>query len=371
MKLKTLSSLPDFHRIPRAWSAACLVALAVAVPGVAFAGVAGVLTTTVKTLSENVTYAAVSKSGEPLVTYAGYVFRTSYTGTNTTNNVRLEGVVAATDSAELVTLDRANSANACRTEPLVGAVKLICDVGQVRANSPAIEFQVFFKVPQKVVNGVADAEGSDQLTLTGTTLYAEVSDGAGNTNNSSAWTGQTSVALGTINTASIKSVLPKSGGKLYSGNGGVASPDDRFATSVVAGDFSAFYSYTNTTIDEAEIASCPNTILNDGICYELALTIVDSAGTRVEFYDANRPFQPLSITLTIDSAASKGVNPAKLTLTYDNEIVGLCPAQDVALTDRPCLNGSAERIRDKKKPDIDGDIRVNILNFRNGTYRIN
>jgi hypothetical protein len=340
-------------------------------PGLAFAGVAGVLQTTVKTLSENVTYATVAKSGEPLVTYIGYAFRTSYTGNNTTNNVRLEGVISATDSAELVTLDTVNSPSFCRTEPLQGAVKLICDIGQVRSASPDIAFEVYFKAPQKAVNQVAEVEGSDQVTLTGTTLYAEISDGAGNTNNSAAWTGQTPVVLGTINTTKIKSVLPRSGGKLYSGNGGAASPADRFASSIVTDNFSAFYNYIDTVIDESEIVSCPNTILNDGICYELALTIVDAAGIRAEFYDVTRPIKPLSITLTIDGSASKGVNPAKLTLTYDNVLVGLCPAKGVALTDRPCLDGAPERVRDKKNPDIDGDIRANILNYRNGSYKIN
>ena len=372
MQFPTPAALPGFNRISRAWGLACLAALGVAVPGLASAGVADVLQTTVQTLSEKVTYAAVSKSGEPLLTYVGYQFRTSYGETkNTTNNVRLEGVIAATDPAERVALDSANSPSFCRTEPLAGAVKLICDIGQVRAGSPDIVFDVFFRAPQKVVNGVADAEGTDQLMLTGTTLYAEVSDGAGNTNNAIAWTGQTPVALGTISTAKIKSVLPKSGGKLSSGNGGAASRDDRFATSIVADNFSAFYSYIDTTLDETEIASCPDTILNDGICYELALTIVDGAGVKAEFYDVNRPIKPLSITLTIDGTASKGVNPARLTLTYDNVPVNLCPGKDVAFTDRPCLNGVPERVRDKKNPDIDGDIRVNVLNFRNGSFRIN
>ena len=80
---------------------------------------------------------------------------------------------------------------------------------------------MLFKAPNKVdLNGIADTEGSDVVKLTGTTLYAEGTDGAGNTNNSAAWIadGEIDVTLGTVIKNRIKSVLPRSGGHLFSGD---------------------------------------------------------------------------------------------------------------------------------------------------------
>ena len=251
------SSSPLFvpARCSGLWRAALWAALGVAAPSLAFAGVAGVVTTTVTTLSTNVTYATVSKAGEPLVTYLGYEVTTGYSGTNTTNNGQLRGELRVTDAAELatLTLDTASSPSFCRTERATGLLRLICDLPQLRSGTAPVSFQVFFRAPSKVDgNGTGDVTGTDFVSLTGATVYAEQSDGAGNTNNSSPWLAPPAVTLGTSNPTDIKSVLPKSGGKLYTGNGGIASQQDLFGTSLTV---PAYAGYTKTTIPVQYLAS--------------------------------------------------------------------------------------------------------------------
>jgi hypothetical protein len=335
--------------------------------------VADVLTTTVKTLSTNVTYATVSKSGAPLVTYIGYEFTTSYTGTNTTNNAQLQGKVEITDPAELATLalDTANSPSFCRTEAATGSLRLICDLPQLRSNTTPITFQVFFRAPSKVDgNNVADKEESDFVSLTGTTVYAEQSDGAGNTNNAFTWTPPAAVTLGTANPTVIKSVLPKSGGRLFSGNGGIASKDDLFGTNVTV---PAYAGYTKADIFEStDLPSiCTSSALSTQTrlqpCFKLDLSIVDS-GDAVAVFS-----KPLSIKLSIDgSIIPQKVKPSDLTLQYEGATIGACPALGVPLSGEPytpCIN-TAVRIKDNKNPDRDGDIEIELLNYRNGSYKV-
>lgn len=345
------------------------VALAAASPGLVSAGVAGVVQTDVKALSTEVTYSSISSKGVPLVTYIGYELTTSYTGTNTTNNVLLVGELTITDSDEVSTLvfDTANSDSACSAQTLASPnrVRLTCFVGTLRQGSGAKVFQVFFKAPKKEVNGVADGDLTDSVTLTGTTLYAEQSDGAGNTNNAVAWNGPALVTLGTTVAGRIKSVLPKSGGKLFSGNGGIASGSDVFGTSVTV---PAFSSYVTTEIVETEVSAgsgCINSVLSTGKCYVLNLTIKDGANATVIFADK------LSITISIDqSILPQRLKPQEVIVKYDGAVVGNCPAAGVPLTNgMPCIN-SAVRIKDPKDPDRNGDIEIEFLNYRNGSFSI-
>ena len=382
MSLRSSSSLSVPARCSGLWHAALCAALGVAAPGLALAGVAGVLTTTVTTLATNVTYSTVAKSGAPLVTYIGYEFTTTYTGTNTTNNVQLRGNVAITDPAELATLalDTVNSPSFCRSEAGTTALRLICDLPQLRSTTQPVTFQVFFKAPAKVVNGAADTNGSDFVSLSGATVYAEQSDGAGNTNNSVPWVAPPlqdptlevppRVELGTFNPTVIRSVLPKSGGKLFTGNAGIASKDDLFGTNVTV---PAYPSYTKTDIFESVDAldDCSIAVLSTPTrmqpCFKLDLSIVDGGGTTAVFPSA------LAIKLSIDgSIIPQKVKPSDLTVQYEGVTVGACPALNVPLSGppyTPCIN-TAVRIKDNKNPDRDGDIEFELLNYRNGTFRV-
>ena len=373
MPLECSLPVPRLTRSTRARRFALWAALGASAPGLACAGVAGVLTTTVTTLATQVTYATVSKSGAPLVTYIGYEFTTGYAGTNTTNNAQLRGDLAVTDAAELatLTLDTANSPSYCRTQPASNALKLVCDLPQLRSGSAPITFQVFFKAPSKVDgNGVGDAEASDLVTLTGTTVYAEQSDGAGNTNNSAPWVAPQPVLLGTSNPIDIRSVLPRSGGKLFTGNGGIPSAADVFGTDVTV---PAYAGYTKATILESEdpLSVCVSAALSTSTrlqpCFNVDLTIVDGNDATAKFASA------LSIKLSIDgSVIPQKVKPSDLTIKYDGTVIGACPGLGVPLSAepyQPCIN-TAVRIKDNKNPDRDGDIVIELLNYRNGSYKI-
>lgn len=354
-------------RVARTWGLCTAAVLGAALPGWSQAGVAGVLSTTVTSLSSEVTYASVSSKGVPLVTFIGYEFVTTYSGGNTTNNVQLVGDVMVTDPAELatLTLDAASSSPLCSAQTLADRVRLTCLLGQVRAGSAPSVLQVFFKAPRKVDgNGVADADGTDRVSLSGTTLYAEVSDGAGNTNNSAPWAPPAPVALGTIVSNRIKSVLPRSGGKLFSGNAGIASSADVFGT-VVTVPGAAGYTTTEIVESEVPLADCTSPNFTTLRCYALDLSIRDAAGATVVFADK------LSIKVSIDGTIiPQKVKPQDLVVRYDGDVVGACPAPGVPLTNgKPCIN-SAVRIKDQKDPDRNGDIEIEFLNYNNGSFRI-
>lgn len=362
------ATLPHvFTPSTRRWALAAATVLGAAVPGWSSAGVAGVLATQVTSLSSEVTYANVSTKGVPLVTYIGYELVTTYSGTNTTNNVQLVGDLVVSDPAELatLTLDTAASSSACSAQTLVDRVRFTCALGQVRSGSAPSVIQVYFKAPFKVDgNGVADTDGTDRVSLTGTTLYAEVSDGAGNTNNSAPWVPPTDVSLGTVISNRIKSVLPGSGGKLFSGNAGVANSVDVFGTLVTV---PAAVNYTTTEIVESEVPTtdCTTTNFTTLKCYALDLSIKDATGVTALFTNA------LSIKVSIDgSIIPQKVKPQDLVVRYEGVVVSTCPAASVPRTDGlPCIN-SAVRVKDPKDKDRDGDIEFEFLNYKNGSFRI-
>jgi len=374
MSFKSPSPTPSLARMTRAWRFALWAALGAA-PGLACAGVAGVLTTTVTTLSPTVTYATVSKSGAPLVTYIGYEFTTSYSGTNTTNNVQLVGELFVTDTADLDTLelDSQSSPSNCTAQTLSDRIRLTCVLGQLRSGSKDSKLQVFFKAPKKVDGGTGDLDVKNKVTLTGATYYAELSDGADNTNNRWDWTPPQAVELGTIVANEIKSVLPKRGGDLFSGNAGIANTVDRFASRVVVPNFSLFpYAYTTAEVAESSPLCANSPLLNEAgspVCHQLDLTVNDDTGVTAKFSVT----APLSVKLSIDktSCPQGSCKLDALIFSYEDEPIKLCLVANTPFPDgKPCLNGAPVRIKDKKNPDRDGDIEAEVLNTRNGRFTI-
>ena len=128
-------------------------------------------------LQGNVSYSTTSPV---LNTYAGFtVTGFANVGNNTVNDVIVMFEAKVTDSAESLALHLPevylSGLPAGCTWPTAAAntVTITCRVRQMRAGDTFPGFAVFYKMPVKVVNGVADGVNDDWISTTYTLGYAE------------------------------------------------------------------------------------------------------------------------------------------------------------------------------------------------------
>ena len=224
--MRTLRALTAFY------------AMAAGLASSAFGG-AGIINTVVTPLQTNTTYS--SGGSKPLTTYVAYTVNVGNGGGNTINNVRFTAQTAVTDGAEKAKFSSADGGSCVTTNADQTAIE--CTIGQLKGGQPAPTIALFFLAPAKVVNGVADADGTDSVSLSGTTLYAEGTGGVPNSppdNSVKPWDPVAAVVLGTSNPTLVKSAVPKAGGQFFTGAGGVPSSADPYASDVKFDPLSAF-----------------------------------------------------------------------------------------------------------------------------------
>jgi hypothetical protein len=336
----------------------------------AFAG-AGIVHTTVTTVSTNVTYSSLATSKTPaLNARVGYLVDISSdaTNTNTINNVVFTATTTVTDLNEVAEFSSSDGATCSPAANPAGspanARTISCTIGQLRAGQIYPTFAVFFKAP------VADPAGPptpDNLHLSGITFYAEGTGGLTSPpqNSTVAWTPPADVTLGTPNPTLVKSVVEKSGATLFTGSG-VSTPANQFATTVVIPPEASF---TTATIEvKAPIVADPN-CTNFTVCYETDLTI---PGTF------DNPY--LTIVLRQDASTIKaGTKIQSVVLIYiaaDNTqtIIGQCSSPTTPRTDGiPCI-AKQTYYKNKTVPgwttDLDGDFEWTLINLKNGGYKV-
>jgi hypothetical protein len=336
-----------------------------AVHGSAWAG-AGELTTVVTPLAPAVTYSSMASTSPvrpALDTYVGYLVRIGNAGGNTINNVRFVGATTVTDAQEQALFASVDGAAGCQTG--ADQTSISCDFGQLRSGESAPPFVVFFKAPVKdsvspTPDGQAGAcTSTDCVTFSGITYYAEGTGGLENsTPQNSTVTWSSSVTLGTFNPALVKSAVQKSGGKLFTGSGGLSVGDDRFATTVVvpAGAVA-------TTAEIAEVSEPVCSVLSS--CFTSVITIPGI-------------FSPyLTITLRLDVAAiPKGTKIESVTVQYEGADVGLCASPTSPRSDGlPCIAARRAYPNNSKQGtlfpiELENDFEWTLINTRNGSYKI-
>lgn len=335
----------------------CAATALLAAPLTVLAG-AGTLTTVVTPLSPAVTYSSPAASGVPaLDTYVGYTVSVVNVGGNTINNVRFTGTARATDTDELVSFSSAEG-RSCTAS----GTSIECAIGQLKAGEAAPVFAVFFKAPVRdSVSPLPD--GSDQVLFSGTTWYAEGTGGATSVpqNSTTDWTAG-SVTLGTFNPTLVKSAVQRSGGKLFTGSGGISNGADPFATTVTV---PAGANFTTAEISESpDSVGCGN---NFNACFRSDITIPGS-------------FSPyLTIVLRQDvSTILKGTKIESVLIEYTGnagtQLVGLCANATTPRSDGvPCI---ANRVYYKNSrtpgwtPALDGDFEWTLINLGNGSYKV-
>jgi hypothetical protein len=340
----------------RACAAVALSAL-MAAPLTALAG-AGSLTTVVTPLSPSVTYSTAAAPGvAALDTYVGYTVSVSNPSGNTINNVRFTGTAQATDTDEQVSYGSAEGRSCTAT-----GARIECVIGQVRAGESVPVFAVFFKAPVRdSVSPLPD--GTDQVLFSGTSYYAEGTGGPNSVpqNSTTGWTAG-AVGLGTFNPTLVKSAVQRSGGKLFTGSGGVASSTDPFATTVTV---PAGATFTTAEISEApDSVGCGN---NFNACFRADVTIPGSFSpylTIVLRQDASTILKSTKIeSVLIEYTGSTGT-----------QFIGLCANATTPRSDGiPCIAG---RIYYKTSrtpgwtPALDGDFEWTLINLGNGSYKV-
>lgn len=353
----------EFSSLSARLGAAFSLSAALFVPASALAG-AGSLTTVVAPLSPAVTYSSPAAGNTPaLNTYVGYLVSVANGGGNTINNIRFTGTASATDTDEMVAFSSAEGISCTASG---GTIE--CAIGQLKAGEARPAFAVFFRAPVKdsatpLPNGnPAACATTDCVSFSGISYYAEGTGGPTSPpqNSTTLWAAAP-VTLGTFNPTLVKSALPRGGGSLFTGSGGVSLGSDPFATSVNVPPGASF-----TT---AEINESPDGIgcTNFSACFRSDISIPGS-------------FSPyLTIVLRQDaSTILKGTKIESVLIEYTGSagttLLGLCASPTTPRSDGiPCI---AKRVYYKSRStpgwtaDLDGDFEWTLINLGNGSYKV-
>jgi hypothetical protein len=214
----------------------------------------------------------------------GYQVNITNQGKNTSNNVVFRAQAYVTDPHELATFTFQSADGAVCSPTAVpppGRIQIECNLGTLRSGQVVPTFFVFFKTPQKVVNGNYDGEGTDFVNLFYEVLYAEQKNGP----NSTPSNGFTPLlqalpdfVLGTADPTLVRSVVLRTGGSFATGNNGVANNlpitdplSDQFAVKSVVPPLSGA-AYTTVQIQESG-AACNPVSPNVRTCYRADFTI--------------------------------------------------------------------------------------------------
>ena len=349
----------------RIFSAIAAALCALAITPSAFAG-AGVITTEVTPLSTTVTYSVPGALSPPrLDTYVGYTVAISNDGGNTVNNIRFTGTTSVTDTAEKATFSSVEGATCVTTNTDLTAIE--CTIGQLTAGQAFPTFAVFFKAPVKLTNGVADVNGQDAVGFSGITFYAEGTGGPNSIpdNSVAEWT-TAAVALGTDNPLRVKSAVPKSGGKFFTGGSAITTPNDRFTTSV---DVPAAATFTTAEIIESTFSPTCTSFIE---CYQSQVLIPGTFSPYLMIVlrqDASNIKPGTKINSVVVQYIGDG-DPPPLGWPYT---VGDCASGPAARTDGlPCI---AKRTYYKNRSvlgwtaALDGDFEWTLINLKNGGYK--
>lgn len=383
------------NNLSRAVSRSLLCVAALGSASSAFAG-AGIVTTTVTSQSLNITYstpATTSPARAAMPTYVGYlvVIGSASTNTNTINNVRFTATASVTDLAEKATFWRADGATCNTTVNPPGAASpgindgtsIECSIGQLRAGETFPTFAVFFKAPEKVdLNGQADTPGTDLVSLSGITYYAEGTGGPNSVpiNSTASWPAPAPVKLGTCNPSEVKSGLPKSGGTFFTGGAAGACPADPFAVSVSAPTPPIFSTVELFESDITAQATCTSkgNFVN---CFQAQVTIPE-----VVYTDTSGPFLTIKLRILagniqpgtkIGNVLVEYVDDALNTYPLTSPAVRSCPKvgtkQFPTFDGIPCV-AKVTYYKNKSvqgwTPELDGAFEWELLNDRNGGYRV-
>ena len=297
-------------------------------------------TAPVKALANPVTYSTPMSGKIPaLQTYVGFTvgdpspggLLLSNSSGNTLNDVTITFTARVTDPAELLTFHLPEvyvlPLGCTRGTVPPNTVTVTCKVRQLRNGDGFPAFTVFFVAPQKVCQpispdnacgGIGDVLGSDTVSTNVTVVYAEGLSGPNpvHPNSNQERPQPDLVVLGTTNPVNVKSAVPKTGAKVFTGIGGVPvpatpeTPKSQFAELLnipsLTGTYAVAEIVVDTFTDLNDVANC----MNGGrfsLC-PVFRTSVANNGVETRFLE---PLNPLTFIYRIDASNIK-MSPSKL-----------------------------------------------------------
>lgn len=343
-------------------AAGCLVA-----PATSLAGVENVITTDVSRLSEAASYsrdATTSPARPALLAIVGYQVVVANVGGNTTNNVRVRGSAATVPGESKLRFSSAEGAQ-CTTTNAEGT-DIECALGQLRAGQSHPPFQVFFQAPLKPAVPIP----GHAVAFSGVTLYAEGTGGPTPvwSNSTQPWSVGGTVSLDAPSSVSVKSLVQRGGGVLFTGDG-ISTANDPFTTSVTV---PASATFTTASITESpEGVNCTNftacnvsqvTIPGEFSPY-LTIVLRQDAST---LQPGTKLGSVVVYYLADDAAAGTPYTP-----------LGACASpttpNEGALAGVPCIADS-KHYKSRKvpgwTPELDGDFEWTLINKKNGGYKV-
>jgi hypothetical protein len=333
-------------------------------------GAAGTLTPEVEPLTAPAIY---STNSPPFQMYVAYRINFTNTGRNTINHVRFTFTASATDPAETVTLF--DPASYLPPEcAQTGVSSFECTNRQLKKgesffNEPIV---VFFRTPVRIINWVADTQGTDFVKVGGKIIYAEGTSGHNPPRNSDVpWSGP-DVSLGTADPTHVTSALPRSGGSLFTGDGAITVAADPFAVSATVPQAPTFSVAELLESDVTTDINCTS-LGNFHRCFAAAVTIPD-----ITFLPASGSF--MTFVLRVDKSKIKyGTKINDVLIQYDDgssnvQNVGLCASPTTPRADGiPCI-AKAVFYKNKSVPgwttELSGDFEWILLNLRNGLIKV-
>jgi hypothetical protein len=233
-------------------------------------------------VSDAISYSEPAQNKKPaldsVVTYL--VTITSESG-NTINKVRYVPTFSAAKSTSdpLPAVFIEDPGSPCKFDSAAIPPSVVCQVGQLQAQSPTTTFAIFFKSP---LNPGEGAELYGSFKLGGTAYFAEGTTDDPDAPNSSAVMTPAFVTLGTNSTTVVKSGVKKGGGSVFTGTGGVPTEFDKNASLLSVPALPSGYDYGFSKLDEDESpASCPTSA---GCLAQFGVTVTDKEnGAKLRF----------------------------------------------------------------------------------------
>lgn len=368
----------------------------------------------VKALANPVTYSTPASGKIPAMqTYVGFVVGDPVKGLlsnssgNTVNDVTITFTASVTDKAELLTFYLPEVyvlPSGCTRDTVPSYTRTVtCKVRQLKNGGGFPAFTVFFVAPQKVCQattapdnacgGTDDVPGGDTISTTVTAVYAEGLSGPSpvHPNSNQERSQPNLVVLGTTNPIYVKSAVPKTGARVFTGVGAApvpvppAVPNSQFAELLNVPPLTDAYAVVEISVEtssDADVISC----MNGGrfkVCPTFRTTVASDTGVEKRF----DPENPLRFTYRIDASnlklsASKILNSTTILYSgkrYDgiedvwtNKSVDVC-VNGAARTDGlPCIESSRCYKRNETGgiADLENDCEWTLINTGNGLLKL-
>jgi hypothetical protein len=219
-----------------------------------------------------------------------------------------------------------------------------------------------------MVNGTADADGSDFINVNMHVLYAEGTNvGNSQPQNSNQDIPAPAVLLGTSNPDRIKSGVPKNGASLYTGSAGIPTPTNKSTLLAAIPPLSGSFTTADLEISR-ELDTALGECLNQGHFKECPTYKVTIPATTFS------PGAPLTTTYRIDASslkmsASKILNSVLITYTggsFTDEPVHACTNGTVTGTGLPCVLSKQCYKNNAQPASLAGDCEWILINTENG-----